>query len=108
MPEGSELLSVDEAIAGADAVMMLRVQRERMSDDLGDVLGGFLDSYGLTAERLASAASDAVVLHPGPMNRGIEIEGAIADGERSLIETQVEMGVAMRMACLELLVERAA
>ena len=108
MPEGSNPLSVDEAIAGADVVMMLRVQRERMSDDLGDVLGGFLASYGLTAERLATAAPHAVVLHPGPMNRGIEIDGAIADGDRSLIETQVEMGVAMRMACLELLVERSA
>ena len=108
MPEGSAALSVDEAVAGADVVMMLRVQRERMSDDLGDVLGGFLDAYGLTTERLASAAPHAVVLHPGPMNRGIEIDGAIADGDRSLIELQVEMGVAMRMACLELLIERSA
>jgi aspartate carbamoyltransferase catalytic subunit len=109
MPEGSDPMSVDEAITGADAVMMLRVQRERMSDDLGDVLGGFLDSYGLTMERLASAAPHAVVLHPGPMNRGIEIDSTIADDpDRSLIEIQVEMGVAMRMACLELLVGREA
>ncbi|MEO7654861.1 MAG: aspartate carbamoyltransferase catalytic subunit [Sphingomicrobium sp.] len=107
MPEGSEMLGIDEAIAGADAVMMLRVQRERMSDDLGDVLGDYLDAYGLNRERLAKAKPDAVVLHPGPMNRGIEIESEIADDpQRSLIAVQVEMGVAMRMACLEVLVKK--
>ncbi len=100
--EGSDPLAIDDAIAGADAVMMLRVQRERMSEDLGDVLGGYLDAHGLTHERLAKAAPGAVVLHPGPMNRGVEIEDAVADDpERSLISLQVEMGVAMRMACLE-------
>jgi aspartate carbamoyltransferase catalytic subunit len=103
MPDGAPALSVDEAIAGADAVMMLRVQRERLEDELGDAPGEYLRLYGLTPERLASAASDAVVLHPGPMNRGVEIADEVADDrERSLIATQVEMGVAMRMACLEL------
>ena len=104
MPEGIERRSVDEAIEGADVVMMLRVQRERLESDLGDAPGEFLRRYGLTADRLAHAASDAVVMHPGPMNRGVEIDGAIADDpERSLISTQVAMGVAVRMACLELL-----
>ena len=97
--------SVDQAIAGADAVMMLRVQRERMEEDLGDAPGEFLARYGLTAERLANAAPNAVVMHPGPMNRGIEIESALADDpQRSLITLQVELGVTVRMAVLDLLV----
>ena len=105
MPDGLPRLSVDEAIARADAVMMLRVQRERLEDELGDAPGEYLRLYGLTPERLASAASDAVVLHPGPMNRGVEIADEIADNpRRSLIAAQVEMGVALRMACLELTV----
>jgi aspartate carbamoyltransferase catalytic subunit len=84
--------------------MMPRVQRERLEEDLGDAPGEYLARYGLTAERFAGAAPEAVVMHPGPMNRGVEIDGAIADDpERSLITLQVEMGVAMRMACLELL-----
>ena len=105
IPDGVDALSVDEAIAGADVVMMLRVQRERLEADLGDAPGEYLERYGLTAERLASAAPGAVVMHPGPMNRGVEIESAIADDpRRSLITLQVEMGVAVRMACLEMLV----
>ena len=105
MPDGIPALSIDEAIAGADVVMMLRVQRERLDEDLGDAPGEYLSRYGLTAERLASAAPNAAVMHPGPMNRGVEIDGAIADdSERSLIPLQVEMGVAARMACLEMLV----
>lgn len=104
MPDGIPQLSVDEAIEGADVVMMLRVQRERLEEDLGDAPGEFLARYGLTAERFARAASGAVVMHPGPMNRGVEIESSLADDpERSLITLQVEMGVAVRMACLELL-----
>ena len=87
-----------------DVVMMRRVQRERLSQDLGDAPGEYLERYGLTDERLAKAAPNALVMHPGPMNRGVEIEGSIADdAERSLITLQVEMGVAARMACLELL-----
>ena len=96
---------VDAAIAGADVIMMLRVQRERLEADLGDGPGEYLARYGLTAERLARAAPAAVVMHPGPMNRGVEIDSAVADdAERSLIPLQVEMGVAVRMACLQLLV----
>jgi len=105
IPGDDESFSVDEAVDGADVVMMLRVQRERLSEDLGDAPGEYLDRYGLTAERLARAKPGAVVMHPGPMNRGIEIDGAIADDPaRSLIQLQVEMGVAMRMACLEMLI----
>ena len=108
MPADAPALSVDDAIAGADAVMMLRVQRERLEEELGDAPGEYLRLYGLTEERLRSAASDAVVLHPGPMNRGVEIAEELADDpKRSLIGTQVEMGVATRMACLELVVGRA-
>jgi aspartate carbamoyltransferase catalytic subunit len=100
-----DALSVDGAIEGADVVMMLRVQRERLEEELGDAPGEYLRRYGLTAERLATAAPDAVVMHPGPMNRGVEIESAVADDpERSLIRLQVEMGVAMRMACLEMVI----
>jgi aspartate carbamoyltransferase catalytic subunit len=96
--------SLDEAIEGADVVMMLRVQRERLQEDLGDAPGEYLERFGLTPERLARAAPGAVVMHPGPMNRGVEIADEIADDpDRSLILLQVEAGVAARMACLELL-----
>jgi aspartate carbamoyltransferase catalytic subunit len=105
MPDDSPSLSIDEAISGAEVVMMLRIQRERLDDDLDYAPGEYLQRYGLTEERLSKAAPNAVVMHPGPMNRGVEIEGLVADDpERSLITLQVEMGVATRMACLELLV----
>lgn len=105
LPEGFEGSgSIDEAVAGADAVMMLRVQRERLDEELNDAPGEYLARYGLTAERFARAAPGAVVMHPGPINRGVEIDSALADDrERSLITLQVEMGVAVRMACLDLL-----
>jgi aspartate carbamoyltransferase catalytic subunit len=104
MPDGIPPLTVNEAIEGADVVMMLRIQRERLEADLGDAPGEYLQRYGLTAERLERAAPEAVVMHPGPMNRGIEIDSLVADdAERSLITLQVEMGVATRMACLEML-----
>ena len=105
VPDDVPALSIDEAIAGADVVMMLRVQRERLEEDLNDAPGEYLQRYGLTADRLASAAPKAVVMHPGPMNRGVEIADEVADDpERSLILLQVEAGVATRMACLEALV----
>lgn len=98
-------LEIDEAIAGADAIMMLRVQRERLDEELGDAPGEYLRLYGLTPERLALAAPDAAVLHPGPMNRGVEIADEVADlAGRSLILKQVANGVAMRMAVLEMVV----
>ena len=94
----------DAGLDGADVVMMLRLQRERME-------GGFVPSpreyhalYGLTPERLERAAPDALVMHPGPMNRGVEITSSVADHPtRSAITEQVEMGVAVRMACLDVL-----
>jgi len=96
---------IEAAIDGADVVMMLRVQRERLEEDLNDGPGEYLARYGLTTERLQRAAPSAVVMHPGPMNRGVEIDSAVADDpERSLIPLQVETGVAVRMACLRLLV----
>ncbi|URD61807.1 aspartate carbamoyltransferase catalytic subunit [Sphingomonas sp. KRR8] len=102
LPGGGD---IEQAISGADAVMMLRVQRERMDADLGDAPGEFLSRYGLTEERLALAAPHAVVLHPGPMNRGVEIADSVADGPRSLIRRQVANGVAVRMAVLEMLLK---
>jgi aspartate carbamoyltransferase catalytic subunit len=96
--------SIDSAVDGADVVMMLRIQRERLDEEFGDAPGEYLERYGLTAARMARAAPQAVVMHPGPINRGVEIDGALADDpERSLIVLQVEMGVAVRMACLDLL-----
>jgi aspartate carbamoyltransferase catalytic subunit len=98
----------DAALAGADVVMMLRLQNERMD-------GAYLPSareyhalYGLTRARLALAKPDATVMHPGPMNRGVEIDSNVADDpDRSVITAQVEMGVAVRMACLDVLTRRA-
>jgi aspartate carbamoyltransferase catalytic subunit len=102
MPDGLPTLSVEEAVGGANVVMMLRVQRERLDQEFGDAPGEYLHSHGLTAARLALAAPDAVVMHPGPINRGVEIDSAVADDpQRSLITLQVAMGVALRMACLE-------
>ena len=109
IPDGVPRLTVDEAVEGADVVMMLRVQRERLEQELGDAPGEYLEKYGLTEERLRLAAPHAAVMHPGPMNRGVEIDPLIADDpQRSLITLQVEMGVAVRMACLEMLVSNPA
>jgi aspartate carbamoyltransferase catalytic subunit len=95
---------MDEGIAGADVVMMLRIQRERMEEAVSGSLEGFHERYGLTRERLDRAAPGAMVMHPGPMNRGVEIDGALADDpDRSAILDQVANGVAVRMACLDLL-----
>ncbi len=93
----------DEALVGADVLMMLRLQRERMEEGLVSSLEDYHHDYGLTAARLKRAAPDAVVMHPGPMNRGVEIDDAVADGPRSLILRQVANGVAVRMAVLEAL-----
>ena len=91
----------DSALDGVDAVMMLRLQRERMEEGLVPSLEEYHRDYGLTEERLRRAAPDAVVLHPGPMNRGVEIDDAVADGAQSLVLRQVANGVAVRMAVLE-------
>ena len=94
---------LDAALDGVDAVMMLRLQRERMVDGLVASLDGYHRDFGLTAGRLRRAAPGAVVLHPGPMNRGVEIDDAVADGPQSLVLRQVANGVAVRMAVLEAL-----
>ena len=92
---------LDAALDGVDAVMMLRLQRERMDEGLVGSLDDYHRDYGLTAARLRHAAPHAVVLHPGPINRGVEITDEVADGARSLILRQVANGVAVRMAVLE-------
>ena len=96
----------DAALEGVDAVMMLRLQRERMEEGLVSSLDDYHRDYGLTATRLRRAAPDAVVMHPGPMNRGVEITDEVADGPQSLILKQVANGVAVRMAALEALLAR--
>ncbi|SDY71320.1 aspartate carbamoyltransferase [Lysobacter sp. yr284] len=96
---------LDAALEGVDAVMMLRLQRERMEEGLVASLEDYHRDYGLTAARLKRAAPDAVVMHPGPMNRGVEITDEVADGPQSLILTQVANGVAARMAVLEALLK---
>ena len=95
--------SVDEAIDGADVVMMLRIQHERMHGHYIPSVREYFTLFGLTPERLRRAASDAIVMHPGPMNRGVEIDSAVADGPYSVILEQVSNGVAVRMAVLYLL-----
>ncbi|QPQ56208.1 aspartate carbamoyltransferase catalytic subunit [Allosphingosinicella flava] len=109
LPAGIESYTDFEAgIAGADVVMILRIQRERMIAAVSEGLGDYHALYGLTRERLKGVPPHAVVMHPGPMNRGVEIDGDIADDPgRSLILQQVEAGVAVRMACLDLLTRRA-
>jgi aspartate carbamoyltransferase catalytic subunit len=97
----------DAALAGAEVVMMLRLQTERMEGQFIPSPREFRHLYGLTPERLARAAPDAIVMHPGPMNRGVEIDSTVADlPGRSIITEQVEMGVAIRMACLDVLTRR--
>ena len=92
---------LDAALEGVDVVMMLRLQRERMEEGLVPSLEQYFRDYGLDAARLRRAAGDAIVLHPGPMNRGVEIADAVADGPQSVILEQVGNGVAVRMAVLE-------
>jgi aspartate carbamoyltransferase catalytic subunit len=110
IPTGIEAMGVavfhdmDKGLAGVDIVMMLRLQKERMTKGLVPSAREFFRFYGLDAARLARAKPDALVMHPGPMNRGVEIDSAIADDPaRSLIREQVEMGVAVRMAVLDVL-----
>ncbi|MFM5916801.1 MAG: aspartate carbamoyltransferase catalytic subunit [Novosphingobium sp.] len=98
----------DAALEGADVVMMLRLQQERMSGQFIPSPREYRHLYGLTLDRLARAKPDALVMHPGPINRGVEIDSNVADlAGRSAITRQVEMGVAIRMACLDVLTRRA-
>ncbi|HEV8483399.1 MAG TPA: aspartate carbamoyltransferase catalytic subunit [Blastocatellia bacterium] len=106
--EGSLLVCdrIEEALEGADVVMMLRIQRERMSDAFFPSLKEYSIQYGLTLRRLELAAPDAIVMHPGPVNRGVEINSDVVDSSRSLVLDQVTNGVAVRMAILFLLIGR--
>lgn len=90
--------NVDEAIAGADVIMMLRIQKERKAASLFSTLREYARTFGLTAERLKRARPDVLIMHPGPLNRGVEITPEVADGQYSVILDQVESGVAVRMA----------
>jgi len=92
---------MDKGLADADVVMMLRLQVERMSGAFVPSLREYYQFYGLTEQKLAKAKPGALVMHPGPMNRGVEIDSSVADGAQSVIREQVEMGVAVRMAILD-------
>ena len=110
LPRGIDQLATEvytdmrEGLRDADVVMMLRLQHERANGRLIPSIREFYHFYGLDAEKLGRAKPDAIVMHPGPMNRGVEIDPAIADGPRSVISDQVEMGVAVRMAVLDALI----
>ena len=113
IPSGAESWGVevtDDMAAGlkdADVVMMLRLQKERMDGAFIPSSREYFHRFGLDAAKLENAKPDAIVMHPGPMNRGVEIDGTIADDiNRSVIQEQVEMGVAVRMAAMKLLVDR--
>lgn len=95
--------NVDEAVAGADVVMMLRIQKERQENYLFPTEREYAKTYGLSAEKLKNADSDVLIMHPGPMNRGVEISNDVADGPYSIILDQVTNGVALRMALFYLL-----
>ena len=109
LPSGVERLGVrvfhdiHEGLRGADVVMTLRLQNERMQGALLPSPQEFFKSYGLTADKLALAKPDAIVLHPGPMNRGVEIDSAVADGSQAVILPQVTFGIAVRMAVMSML-----
>jgi aspartate carbamoyltransferase catalytic subunit len=109
LPAGIDRFGVDvahdmrEGLDGADIVMMLRLQRERMNGSFIPSSSEYFHYYGLDEKKLSYAKPDALVMHPGPMNRGVEIDSIVADGAQSRIREQVEMGVAVRMAVLEAL-----
>ncbi|HEY2905203.1 MAG TPA: aspartate carbamoyltransferase catalytic subunit [Vicinamibacterales bacterium] len=109
VPTGIERLGVhvstrvDEAVAGADVIMMLRIQQERMQGAFFPSLREYFNTFGMTAARVARAKPDVIIMHPGPMNRGVEIASDVADGPYSVVLEQVANGVAVRMAVLYLL-----
>lgn len=111
LPSGIRDMSVEvyntmkEGLEGADVVMMLRLQRERMAGAFVPSVREYFRYWGLDAEKLKHAKEGALVMHPGPMNRGVEIASEIADGPQSVIQDQVEMGVAVRMAVMEALLD---
>jgi aspartate carbamoyltransferase catalytic subunit len=101
IPDAKILYKLDDGLRGADVVMALRIQRERIGS-LDGIPGidEYFANYGISHERMKLAAPDAIVMHPGPMNRGIEIESSLADSPQSVITNQVTNGVAIRMALL--------
>ena len=109
MPKDIEKLGVNKysdmkkGLKGCDIVMMLRLQNERMNSSFLSSNREYYEYYGLTYDKLSYAKEDALIMHPGPMNRGIEIDTNLADDiNKSIIKEQVELGVAVRMACLKL------
>jgi aspartate carbamoyltransferase catalytic subunit len=108
LPGGLEQMGVrvftnmEEGLKDVDVIIMLRLQNERMSGALLPSAGEYFKSYGLTPERLALAKPDAIVMHPGPMNRGVEIDSAVADGAQAVILPQVTFGIAVRMAVMSI------
>jgi len=108
LPAGVEALGVRvyhdmlKGLREADVVVMLRLQNERMSGALLPSAQEFFMTYGLTADKLALAKPDAIVMHPGPMNRGVEIDSSVADGPHSVILPQVTFGIAVRMAVMSI------
>jgi len=109
LPQDVEKLGVhvyhdmNEGLKDVDVVMMLRLQNERMAGAMLPSAQEYFKTYGLTAEKLAQAKPDAIVMHPGPMNRGVEIDSAVADGSQSVILPQVTYGIAVRMAVMSIL-----
>jgi aspartate carbamoyltransferase catalytic subunit len=103
---GAEVFhNMEEGLKDADVVMMLRLQRERMTGSFVPSVREYFRYHGLDREKLKYAKPDALVMHPGPMNRGVEIASDVADGSQSVIQEQVEMGVAVRMAVMEALLD---
>ena len=98
--DGQVFHSVEEGIAGADVIIVLRLQKERMQGGFLPSMNEYYHSYGMTIERLKLAAPDAIVMHPGPINRGVEISSLVADGYQSVILEQVTYGIAIRMAVM--------
>jgi aspartate carbamoyltransferase catalytic subunit len=96
--------NMDEGLKGVDVIIMLRLQNERMNGALLPSSQEYFKAYGLTPERLALAKPDAIVMHPGPMNRGVEIDSAVADGPQAVILSQVTFGIAVRMAVMSIVV----
>jgi aspartate carbamoyltransferase catalytic subunit len=110
LPSGAEKLGVEvfhdmkEGLRDCDIVMMLRLQNERMQGNYFPSIREYFHFFGLDYEKLSVAKPDALIMHPGPANRGVEIDSEVADDySRSVIREQVEMGVAVRMACLDIL-----
>jgi aspartate carbamoyltransferase catalytic subunit len=99
---------IEEGLRGADVVIALRLQNERMAGGLLPSASEFHMMYGLTPERLRLAREDAIVMHPGPINRGVELDSAVADGPQSVILPQVRFGIAVRMAVLSIVANTSA